>query len=53
MKPTDPTNSSSAIFTFTGIDDITEPFNLGFECRLDSTDDLAWVEVTIRGVTST
>ncbi|MCL4858862.1 MAG: right-handed parallel beta-helix repeat-containing protein, partial [Caldilineaceae bacterium] len=44
LTPTDPTNSSTAIFTFTGIDDTTQPWELDFECRLDSTSDLAWVE---------
>ncbi|MBX3055537.1 MAG: right-handed parallel beta-helix repeat-containing protein [Anaerolineae bacterium] len=44
MKPTDPTNSSTAIFTFTGVDDMDDPWNLDFECRLDSSDELAWVE---------
>ena len=44
MKPDSPTNSSSATFTFTGIDDTDPPWALSFECRLDSTSDLAWVE---------
>lgn len=44
MKPTDPTNSSTAIFTFTGVDDINNPWELSFECRLDSSDELAWIE---------
>ncbi len=43
-KPSNPTNSRNALFTFTGIDNTTPTANLGFECRLDSTSDLAWVE---------
>ena len=43
-RPQNPSNSRNAIFTFTGADDTTAPFDLGFECRLDTTDDLAWVE---------
>lgn len=44
LKPTNPTNSNSALFTFTGSDNITPVGNLGFQCRLDSTDELAWVD---------
>jgi parallel beta-helix repeat protein len=42
--PPDPSNSQNALFTFIGTDDTTPLFDLGFECRLDSTDPLAWVE---------
>ncbi len=42
-RPTDPTNSRRALFTFTGSDNITPVANLGFQCRLDSTNELAWV----------
>jgi len=35
-NPSDPSNSSSASFSFTGTDDITLPANLTFECNLDS-----------------
>lgn len=44
LKPTDPTNSNRALFTFTGSDNITPVGNLGFQCRLDSTDELAWLD---------
>ncbi|MEO3924804.1 right-handed parallel beta-helix repeat-containing protein [Micromonosporaceae bacterium B7E4] len=43
-EPPNPSNSSSASFTFTGIDDNTSLFDLGFECRLDSTGEAAWTE---------
>ncbi|MGH9192454.1 MAG: right-handed parallel beta-helix repeat-containing protein [Acidimicrobiales bacterium] len=43
-RPPDPSNSENALFTFIGTDDTTPLFDLGFECRLDSTDPLAWVE---------
>jgi CSLREA domain-containing protein len=43
-RPPDPSNSQNALFTFIGSDDTTPLFDLGFECRLDSTDPLAWVE---------
>jgi CSLREA domain-containing protein len=42
--PPNPSNSQSASFTFIGTDDTTPLVDLGFECRLDTTDDLAWVE---------
>jgi parallel beta-helix repeat protein len=42
--PADPTNSRNALFTFTGSDDTTPLADLGFECRLDSLSDTAWVE---------
>ena len=35
-------NSSSTIFEFTGVDDMTPPALLTFECRVDSTNDLDW-----------
>jgi CSLREA domain-containing protein len=44
LRPTDPTNSRNALFTFTGTDNTTLPVNLGFECRLDSTSDIDWIE---------
>ncbi|GAA2037039.1 right-handed parallel beta-helix repeat-containing protein [Polymorphospora rubra] len=43
-EPPNPSNSTSASFTFTGIDDNTPLPELGFECRLDSTSETAWVE---------
>jgi hypothetical protein len=43
-RPPDPSNSANALFTFIGTDDTTPLFDLGFECRLDSDDPLAWVE---------
>jgi parallel beta-helix repeat protein len=43
-RPPNPSNSRAALFTFTGTDDTTAIFDLGFECRLDSTDDLDWLE---------
>ena len=43
-EPANPSNSTSASFTFTGIDDNTPLFELAFECRLDSTSETAWVE---------
>jgi parallel beta-helix repeat protein len=42
--PSDPSNSENALFTFIGTDDTTALFDLAFECRLDSTDPLAWIE---------
>lgn len=35
-------NSSSTLFEFTGLDDLTPPALLTFECRVDSTNDLDW-----------
>ena len=35
-------NSSSTIFEFTGVDDMTPPSLLTFECRIDSTNNLDW-----------
>ncbi|MCX6463889.1 MAG: DNRLRE domain-containing protein [Pseudonocardiales bacterium] len=43
-RPANPTNSRSALFTFTGTDDTTELGNLGFQCRLDSVDEADWVD---------
>ncbi len=43
-QPTDPSNSQNALFTFIGTDDTTSLFDLSFECRLDTTDPLGWVE---------
>jgi CSLREA domain-containing protein len=42
--PPDPSNSRTASFTFTGVDDTTALIDLSFECRLDTTNELAWVE---------
>ncbi len=41
-KPANPSNSQYALFTFIGTDDTTSLFDLGFQCRLDSADELAW-----------
>jgi len=35
-NPTNPSNSSSATFTFTGSDNVTPPGSLTFQCQLDS-----------------
>lgn len=43
-RPANPTTSRNAVFTFTGSDDTTALGNLGFQCRLDSTDEAAWVD---------
>ncbi|MGH3146831.1 MAG: right-handed parallel beta-helix repeat-containing protein, partial [Rubrobacter sp.] len=43
-RPTNPTSSRNAMFTFTGTDDTTPLKDLDFECRLDSQSDTAWVE---------
>ena len=43
-KPANPSSSQNALFTFIGTDDTTPLADLEFECRLDSTDPLAWVE---------
>ena len=43
-KPPLQTNSRSALFTFTGTDDITPAQFLEFECRLDSNDPELWLE---------
>jgi parallel beta-helix repeat protein len=42
--PADPTKSRTATFTFTGSDNSSPAEFLEFECRLDSTDELAWDE---------
>ncbi len=39
-------NSSSTFFEFVGIDDLTPPELLIYECRLDSTSNLDWEECT-------
>ncbi len=44
LRPTDPSNSRNALFTFIGTDDTTPLVDLSFECRLDSTSDLDWAE---------
>jgi CSLREA domain-containing protein len=38
------TNSRDVYFTFTGVDNTTPTANLAFQCRLDSTSELAWVD---------
>ena len=43
-KPAPVTSSQYALFTFIGTDDTTPLSGLEFECRLDSTSDLDWVE---------
>jgi CSLREA domain-containing protein len=43
-KPTDPTASRRASFTFIGEDDTTLLENLDFQCRLDSSDENDWVD---------
>ncbi len=43
-KPPLQTNSRSALFTFTGTDDLTPPQFLEFECRLDNNDPELWLE---------
>ncbi len=45
-KPTNPTNSRAALFSFTGISDFTPPQFMEYECRLDSRDPEAWLECT-------
>ena len=42
-RPADPSESAFATFTFVGTDDTTALIDLDFECRLDTTDELAWV----------
>ena len=42
--PANPSNSRSASFLFTGTDDTTALVDLEFECRLDTTNELAWTE---------
>jgi CSLREA domain-containing protein len=42
--PSNPSNSRTATFTFTGIDNLTPPQFLEFECRLDSRDPDLWLE---------
>ena len=49
LGPADPTTSTSATFIFSGTDNLTAPVDLTFECRLDSTSDLAWVDCDERG----
>jgi parallel beta-helix repeat protein len=43
-KPPTQTNSRSAVFTFSGTDDITPAQFLEFECRLDTNDPELWLE---------
>jgi parallel beta-helix repeat protein len=46
-QPGDPifsTNSRAALFTFSGVDDLTPPQFLEFECRLDTNDPELWLE---------
>ncbi|MGA8046498.1 MAG: right-handed parallel beta-helix repeat-containing protein [Dermatophilaceae bacterium] len=42
--PDDPSNTAFPYFTFTGSDDTTAVFDLGFQCRLDSSDELDFVD---------
>jgi parallel beta-helix repeat protein len=42
--PTDPSNSANAMFTFTGSDNTTPISALAFQCRLDSTDELDFID---------
>ncbi|TDD29679.1 DNRLRE domain-containing protein [Kribbella turkmenica] len=44
LTPPNPSNGRTATFGFTATDDITPPLLIEFECRLDSTDEEAWVE---------
>jgi parallel beta-helix repeat protein len=41
-KPPAISNSRNASFTYFGRDDVTPLIDLVYECRLDTTDDLAW-----------
>ncbi len=43
-RPSDPSSSANALFTFTGSDNTTPTSALGFQCRLDSTDELDFVD---------
>jgi hypothetical protein len=43
-RPADPTNSSTASFSFSGSDDRTPGSQLTLECRLDSADAAAWLD---------
>jgi large repetitive protein len=40
--PADPTNETTASFSFTGTDDVSAPTALRFQCRLDSTAESGW-----------
>ena len=42
LKPSNPSNSRNAAFTYTGTDDTTPLQELIFECRLDSASAFAW-----------
>jgi len=42
LEPSGTSTSTSASFSFTGIDDNTPLFELSYECRLDSTLETAW-----------
>ena len=44
LHPQAASPSANALFTFTGFDDATAASALGFECRLDSISETAWVE---------
>jgi N-acetylglucosamine-6-sulfatase len=46
QKPTDPSSSGEASFSFTGTDDATLPSDLVFQCRLDSQDEAAFAACT-------
>ncbi|WP_404391910.1 right-handed parallel beta-helix repeat-containing protein [Humibacillus xanthopallidus] len=43
-RPSDPSNSANALFTFTGSDNTTPAAALAFQCRLDSTDEADFVD---------
>jgi hypothetical protein len=44
LTPPNPSNSQNAVFTFSGTDNTTPIVDLGFQCRLDGTDELDWVD---------
>jgi CSLREA domain-containing protein len=44
LTPPNPSSGRTAVFAFAATDDLTPSVLLEVECRLDSTDELAWVE---------
>ncbi|GAB3831582.1 right-handed parallel beta-helix repeat-containing protein [Kribbella italica] len=44
LTPPNPSNGRTATFGFTATDDLTPLLLIEFECRIDSTDEEAWVE---------
>ncbi|HEY0640073.1 MAG TPA: DNRLRE domain-containing protein [Pseudonocardiaceae bacterium] len=44
LTPSNPSDGRTAVFAFAATDDLTPPILLETECRLDSTDEVAWVE---------